>query len=459
MADDLVAHFITAWTELTADAPRALFAISGGADSMALLALAVEAGLGGVVYHLDHGLRADSAEVASWLAGLLPRLAPGFIVVGERCDVAAVAAKRGIGLEEAGRDERYCRMAALAAAHGLSHVVTAHHRDDQAETVLANVLRGAGVQGAAGIRACRSLAGGINLIRPLLTVARDELRASLRARGWPWREDASNADTAFHRNHLRHVVLPNLEAVCPGTTTALLERAGQHRRWLTVAERQLDQWWPALPPGAGCLDLSALIGADADLRALAWRRLIDHLALPATRHSVARIEDLAAGAVGRELGLGRWLLRRSATGLRWRARQRRPDPIRESLLPVPGQQRVSAGHLLVQAWAGGDLQVPPDEALLARAALCGPLHWRAPRPGERWQALGSSGSRGLLRWLGEHGVARECRQQTAVVADERGVVWVPGHTIAERVRLTDAQQAAWHVALRRDEAPASGDAG
>jgi tRNA(Ile)-lysidine synthase len=183
--------------------------LSGGPDSVALTdalaSLRRRRGFRLVAAHLDHGLRADSAEDAAFCAALCERLGVPFR--SAVADVRARARRERGGLEQAARRERYAFLRRVAGEERAAAVAVAHTRDDQAETLLLRLLRGAGATGLAGMRA---RAG--DLVRPLLVVSRDEVIAHLRERGLPWREDPSNADRAHWRNRVRHELLPYLEA-------------------------------------------------------------------------------------------------------------------------------------------------------------------------------------------------------------------------------------------------------
>jgi tRNA(Ile)-lysidine synthase len=184
-------------------------AISGGADSVALLRALHAAGAAPLVAHLNHQLRgadsdADEAFVRALATGL------GLPVRCERLDVRGQAA--GANLEAAARRLRYDWLAAVARDIGAAWVATGHTADDQAETVLHHLLRGTGLRGLAGMPPARELAPGVLLVRPLLTVRRAEVLAYLADLGQPFRQDASNDDRGYTRNRLRHELLPQLAA-------------------------------------------------------------------------------------------------------------------------------------------------------------------------------------------------------------------------------------------------------
>lgn len=209
-----------------------LAAVSGGADSTCLAhflaQMARRKALRVELLHVHHGLRGRAADAdARFVQALGESLGLPTKVV--RAPVKATAAKRGMGLEDAGRAERYKALAARAARGRFSLVATAHHLDDQAETVLLHLLRGTSLEGLGGIAPRRTLKPGIELIRPLLPLTRDEVRTYLTVHGLKWREDKSNADKAFARNWVRSEVLPLLETRAPGVKERLAGIAAKVR--------------------------------------------------------------------------------------------------------------------------------------------------------------------------------------------------------------------------------------
>lgn len=209
---------------LLAPGRRVLAAVSGGPDSVALAhflaQMARRKGLTVALLHVHHGLRGRDADrdAASVLA-LGKNLGLAAAVV--RADVRAAAARRGGGLEDAGRAERYRILAARARRGRFDAVATGHQLDDQAETVLLHLLRGTSLEGLGGIPPRRALAPGVELIRPLLPLTRAEVLAYLEVHGLQWREDATNRDPAFTRNWVRAEILPLLEARAPGVKERL----------------------------------------------------------------------------------------------------------------------------------------------------------------------------------------------------------------------------------------------
>jgi tRNA(Ile)-lysidine synthase len=435
-----------------------LVAVSGGADSLALLDLLLLAGRWPLtVWHLDHGIRADTAHDLAAIRALLARHRDAAQLVVERADVPALARRWRCSLETAGRRQRHARLAAVAAERGIATVATAHHRDDQAETVLANLLRGAHETGRAGIPPRRRLAVGIELVRPLLALPRQALRDHLAARAIAWHEDATNADTRHRRNRIRRELLPALERAAPGVGAALVGLAARAQAEIGAADARLAPRWAAAFAGDR-VRLAALAGLAAADRRRCWRRLLVALGIGLTRARLQALDDLAGGAVGRRLELGPLLFQRRADHLAWQPARPAPDA-RGALLAGPGSSvPVSGGRRLACAEIRppADPRTPPDRALLDADALVWPLAWRRVAPGERWRPLGAPGRQTVIKTLAERKLPSRGRPLTMVLADANGVLWVPGVTIAERARLTRASRAALCVELAcADDAAAS----
>src|SRR5262245_22183340 len=261
------------------DEGSGVVAVSGGADSVALLrALADDSPPGGlIVAHLNHRLRgADSDADAAFVAQLCPQL-PHHI---EAIDVAVAAADGGENLESAARRVRYEFLEKVAHETGASWVATAHTLDDQAETVLHRLIRGTGLRGLRGIAERRNLAPGITLLRPMLTVCRTEVIAYLREIGQEWREDATNRDPAFTRNRIRHELLPLLRTFNPAIADVLGRLAAQAEEVFGEIEEAASSLLArAEHPRAGAVcvfNAAALADADPhlvrELLNLLWER-------------------------------------------------------------------------------------------------------------------------------------------------------------------------------------------
>src|SRR5690348_11359920 len=201
-------------------------AVSGGADSVALLRILLELRqeLGVVlsVVHLNHLLRGTESDTDEQFVRDLSR-SHELEFIGERRDVRAYAAEHKLSLETAAREVRYEFFEGLLREKTVDRIATAHTLDDQAETVLLKLLRGAGTRGLAGIYPCKVLPGKGGIVRPMLGVQRSAVKSYLAALGQTWREDSSNQELQHIRNRIRHEVLPVLERVSPGLRKSLAD--------------------------------------------------------------------------------------------------------------------------------------------------------------------------------------------------------------------------------------------
>ena len=214
-----------------------LLAVSGGVDSMVMADLFRRCGTPVRVLHCNFSLRgsdsdADEALVREWCR----EQAIPFESV--RFDTADDAARRGVSLEMAARDLRYGWFARRSAACGNAPVAVAHHADDDAETLLLNLLRGTGVEGLRGMRPVRPLPDAGPLIRPLLGFSRADIAAYAAEQAVPFREDATNADTRFKRNLVRHEILPAFDRINPSWRSVF----ARNRDHFAEAARILDAY-------------------------------------------------------------------------------------------------------------------------------------------------------------------------------------------------------------------------
>jgi len=301
---------------------RVCAAVSGGVDSVAMLLLLHEEnslargalGVGLSAVHVHHGLRGEEADAdLAFVQALCERL--GVALHVRRASVPdrvadARAAGRAETIEEAARNLRYEVFGDLMAGGRADVVLTAHTLDDQAETVLMKLLRGAWTEGLSGIHPVLRLADGGKVVRPLLGVRRAELVAYLNERGQGWREDASNADKAFTRNRVRRDLLPALREYNPGIDEALANLAVLARedeaRWSAELGRLLPQLLlPGKPVRGGgravstegeatvALDVERLRGLDPAVRRRVVRAAARTLGARLSFDETARLLALA----------------------------------------------------------------------------------------------------------------------------------------------------------------------
>jgi tRNA(Ile)-lysidine synthase len=276
-------------------------ACSGGADSIALLALACDAGLEPVAVHVDHGLRPGSAGEADAVRDVASRLGAAFVATAANVEC-------GGNLEARARAARYRALDDVRVERGASVVMLGHTQDDQAETVVLNVLRGAAGPGLAGMAHRRG-----TYVRPLLGMRRADARAICDALGVRALHDPMNDDRAFRRVAVRHDVLPVLASVAGRDIVPVLARqADILREESAFLDDLAAAGWPVPTGGTG--SAAALAALPPVLAQRAVRLWLG--SPPPSRAEVARVLDVARGVVrGTELAGGR-VVRRSGGWLR-----------------------------------------------------------------------------------------------------------------------------------------------
>jgi len=281
-----------------------LVGVSGGSDSVALTLLLHELGppLGFSVAglaHVNHGLRDTAARDEAFCRDLAARLAAPIFVA--RRDVTALAVQQGLSIEDAARRARYAFFADVAAQIGASCTAVGHTADDQAETFVLKLARGAGTTGLGAIYPRRD-----QVVRPLLEVTRAELRAYLQARGETWVEDETNADLSNPRNRVRHDVLPHLERALGLPARRAIARAaglaGEDALLLDALAVERLRLLASETPGGLELDADRLRGEPAPLaRRILWRALRDRadgkeIGLEHVQTALDVLTGLSAGA-------------------------------------------------------------------------------------------------------------------------------------------------------------------
>jgi tRNA(Ile)-lysidine synthase len=290
---------------------RISVAVSGGADSVALLLAVHEAnaaarnslGIGLSAVHIHHGIReaAESDADLAFVQDLCIQLDVPLHI--HRADVPARAAENRETLEEAAREVRYAFFRTLIASGHANSILTAHTLDDQAETVLMKLLRGAWTEGLAAIHPVvlvqtPSIQTG-RILRPLLATRRSEIEAFLNSRNQPWRTDSTNADTAYTRNRIRHELMPQLRTFNPSIDQTLANLADLAReeesRWQAELARILPSLLlPGKPVRGGGRAVSTTSGASSVAIELERLRPLD----PALRRRILRA---AARQIGHRL--------------------------------------------------------------------------------------------------------------------------------------------------------------
>ncbi|MEO5332490.1 MAG: tRNA lysidine(34) synthetase TilS [Magnetococcus sp. YQC-5] len=225
--------------------PRTVAAVSGGADSLALMYLLLASGLVDphqvLIAHFDHGLRPDSQQDAHFTRDAAHALGLPWV-----CGTWSSRPPTG-NLAALARTARYAFLQDAARQYQASHLACGHHLNDQAETFMERLVRGSGPRGLAAMAPARSLGHGVTLVRPLLFLRHQEITSWLTRHGFPWREDPSNQNTLYLRSRIRHQLLPSLQEILGIDPITPLANAAKHMaRTNDALEWTLDQLWPTL---------------------------------------------------------------------------------------------------------------------------------------------------------------------------------------------------------------------
>lgn len=451
-------------------------AVSGGADSLALLLLLAELreklGIVLTVVHFNHQLRGRASELdEKFVAKLAAKLSLAFHA--GRADVAAKAKREKTNLEDAARRARYGYFSRLVEEKQVARIAVAHTADDQAETVLAHLLRGTGLAGLGGIHPA---VGAI--FRPLLTVRRSELRTYLRAKKQIWREDATNRDTTRTRARIRNKLIPFIEKYFqPGIVEHLAALAGLARedeayfeagveeRFCGVAHREDDEirvaiadlFSPAGKKEFNAEDTESTEDAERATKNFAARALSKRLIRRIVAEVKQRAGQLGAGHVEAILELahsgksGRLLplpggleVRRERDALVFRVgsnknRANHGNTAREfehRIDLASDSQDVNVPELgcvfrlRVIDWPSKRGETYKTGAVLDRDRLQFPLVLRNWLPGDRMQPLGRRNTHKLKRLLNEKGISRWARDGWPVLMSGTALAWTRGFPVA-----------------------------
>jgi len=429
--------------------PGWVVAVSGGGDSVGLLRvlheLAKRVDLRLSVAHLDHGARGPAARAdAAFVAELSASL-------GLPVDLGQWQPRRAGHFESDARRARYAWLTEIAQARAASVVAVGHTQDDQAETILHHIIRGTGIRGLAGMPQKRVLAldPKVTLVRPLLGVSRQAIRDYLASLAQSFREDRSNADLTRTRARIRHDLLPKLEAEYnPRVTSALVRLGGLAAALERSIDSDLDKLKRAavITSAADCVVLKhGFLGSvPRYLRSEVLRRIWRGLSWPEagmTERRWRRLAVLAEQAEFPTVMIGTHVV--ASTDRNFLVLRRLPAsaPASESQtlsaaieLPVPGAASIpwASGRVIATVDSAG-----PREESIDLDAVAGPIFVRAPVPGDRFEPLGMGGKSTPLAdfFRGCH-VPRERRARVPLLCDQRGIIWVVGQRIADRVKIT-----------------------
>jgi tRNA(Ile)-lysidine synthase len=446
-----------------------LLGFSGGPDSLALLHALKALGYAVTAAHFDHALRPVSAADAERAEQIAAELGAPFLV--ERGDVNAYAKAAGMSIEEAARELRYRFLFMTAKKLAAQVVMTAHHADDQVETVLMHLLRGAGSAGLRGM-ALRLLPNPwsetVALVRPMLGIWRSEIEQYCAENQLDSIVDPSNRDTTFFRNRLRHEVIPFLEDVSPGLKSRLHNSAQILAADQEVIEGLTQQAWAVCLAKRGA-DFLAFDRTSFLTQPLALQHGLLRLAVAEMRPLERNLNfdsiELAVSAIKNPSGTATdWLaglyLLVEANQV-WIADWEAELPITWPQAPAHALNLESPS--ITQLGSDWRLELKPDGGRSVTGNSDGYQAWLDPeevgeelilrrrRPGDRFQPLGmASGSLKLSDFMINEKMPARARSGWPLVCKGNEIVWVPGYRLAHPYRLREHSRRALHLHLAKN---------
>ncbi len=458
-------------------------AVSGGQDSVCMLdilrRLRTELEIDLHVAHLNHMFRGAEAEAeAGYVRELAQRWSLPSTVAA--IDVPAYRTRHRLSKQVAARYVRYQFLASVAGGVGARQVAVGHTADDAVETLLMNLLRGAGLAGLRGILPSRQMSPGQlgprlekgdwpagellplpeplpQVVRPILELFRAETEGYCRAQGLAFRRDPSNLDMAYRRNWVRAELLPVMERRAPGVRDRLRNAADLLSDEYAVVSQVVDRSWSELAsesPGRVEFDLEDWKRVGPAIQRQLLRRAMEQLAGSLEGFSRLHVDAAEAvirrGDVGGRVDLPGELYLEKGYNSFWLVGPSAPAPsdlaapVEPVALPVPGSVTLAGGVLESELLeVGGEGKNRNAYCSRSRwdacldAAKAGPVLWvRRRRPGDRFVPLGMDQVKKLQDFMVDEKIPRGARDRIPVVATPDQIVWVVGYRIDERFKVT-----------------------
>ncbi|MBQ2401510.1 MAG: tRNA lysidine(34) synthetase TilS [Lachnospiraceae bacterium] len=430
-----------------------LAAVSGGADSVCLLlvlkALEESLGIHVAAFHLHHGLRgAEADRDERFVRELCERLQVPLYTVRE--DVAGYAKAHGLSGEEAGRILRYQWLEKTAGEFGCRRIATAHHKDDQTETVLMNLFRGSGLRGLGGIRPVRELSGELTLIRPLLGINRQEIETYLLEEKEAWCEDSTNKELIYARNKVRNELIPWIREHINDRaeehilkTAAFASQANEY--FVSQAEKLLGDGFQEQEASFAEID-TALFDSQPDImKSYLIRAMIMKVSGSAKDISARHMDAIAALD-----GPGGGTLVDLPDGLQ-AMRSYQKLIIRKAAVEQNARECGKTLQTKVFPWKK-DMEIPKNQYTkwFDYDKINDTLSVRTREPGDYFM-IGNGKTKKLHRFFIDEKIPEELRDHILLLAEGNHVLWIIGYRISEYYKVTESTRNVLEVRADKGE--------
>ncbi|MCL2828816.1 MAG: tRNA lysidine(34) synthetase TilS [Oscillospiraceae bacterium] len=422
--------------ELIDPGDTVLVALSGGADSVCLIRMLLELRdklkIQVLAAHYNHCLRGadsnrDEAFVRAFCSQWDVPLAVGW------GDVTQAASDTRQGIEETARQLRYAFLQETADQLGANKIATGHNADDNAETVLLHLIRGAGLRGLSGIPPRRGA-----IIRPLLSVQRQEIEAYLAELDQPYGEDATNQDVHYRRNALRHEVLPLLKDKNPNLAGTLLRQSELLRQDSRFLDELATETFARLRRGAEemVLPIQDLLDLDPAISSRVIALAIQAADGEAEQVHIRQVLGLIEGShPSAQISVGGGVIVRRVYDQLMIVRDHgQSAPFTPSVLPPSGRIFLPGAEIWVSCGENSEKIHETIHTFLFKSdAICGKITVRPRRVGDSIRIFGGNGTKTIKKLMIAHKIPAHQRDQWPILADEAGVIAVPGIGIDQRV--------------------------
>jgi tRNA(Ile)-lysidine synthase len=425
-----------------------LVAVSGGADSIALLSVMCglkKAGMVGgeiIACHINHNLRGKESQKDAELVAETAK-AKSIPLKTISVDVSGFAKTNKLSIETAARQVRLDALIEMAAESECIAIATGHHKDDNAETMVHRIVRGTGFRGLGGIWPKRKAAEGIEFIRPLLCAGREEVLSYCEEKNLNWRKDSSNDDIRFTRNRIRHLLLPELEKQSAGRLAdKLMDLSSSSGRLLSRICQRADDVW-------GDIVLEAS-GSEVVLDREGFGRLSRVVAVEIARRALVSIgsgeQDLTSGHYdgivgladggrgGRKLELPGGFEVVAEYGKIIFSHSKGPKEVVAGggvSLPVPGEVEFGDFTIKTEVLDAGKCDIAQFRAAKDRFIewfdidrIAGPLTVRSRKEGDKFRPMGFVKNKKIGKFLTAQRISSEIRLKIAIIEDGEKIIWL-----------------------------------
>ena len=406
---------------LLAPSGGVLVALSGGADSVALLRVLSSLGYPCEAVHCNFRLRGEESERDElFVRGLCASL--GIRLHVEAFDTRTHARTRGISIEMAARELRYALFSQLCSTRGLQAVAVAHHREDSVETMLLNLVRGTGIKGLTGIAPRNG-----NVVRPLLSTSRTEIEAYLHFLGQEYVTDSSNWEDDYTRNKIRLHVLPQLRAINPSADQSIAEAAARLGEVEKVYRQAIREACLRVMPQDDCICIAALLKEPSPAAVLF--ELLHPLGFNSARQADI-LRSLHDKVSGRRFFAGKWELLRDRDYLYLRQCGEEIPPPFLVWEEMECPQGFSVPPVKDAAWVDADKATTPP--LLRK--------WQAD---DRFVPFGMKGFKRVNHYMRDRKYSLFAKENQYVVTSGGEIMWLVGERVDNRFRITPSTRRMW----------------